>query len=150
MPNEQPNGKNRFTRVLIGLAIVFAVAVATYAFIWIFSHPEETQENVEKVATMRDEATAEDRKEAESAKTIGHYTIQLRDKKVVDCIGSPVPNYASTSNVDVTCDWDKPRQLAPNEKANRQATYVALGNGEQVPCEGNSYIECGWSLRGKQ
>lgn len=50
-----------------------------------------------------------------------------------------------------TCDWDHPRQLAPDEKANRQATYVTLGDGEQVPCEGrNSYITCGWNLKGKQ
>ena len=44
-------------------------------------------------------------------------------------------------------NWDHPRQLAPDEKANRQATYVTLGNGEQVPCAGNSYIECGWQLK---
>lgn len=49
-----------------------------------------------------------------------------------------------------TCDWDHPRQLAPDEKANRQATYVTLGNGEQVPCAGNSYIECGWQLKDEQ
>lgn len=90
-----------------------------------------------------------DKKEAETTKVIGPYTIQLKDKKVVDCVGSPVYTYMY-SNVEPTCDWDNPRQLAPNEKANRQATYVTLGDGEQVPCEGDSYIECGWSLRGRQ
>ena len=53
-------------------------------------------------------------------------------------------------NVIPTCDWDHPRQLTPDEKANRQATYVTLGNGEQVPCAGNSYIECGWQLKDEQ
>ena len=64
----------------------------------------------------------------------------------MDCVGGALYTYSGI-NVIPTCDWDHPRQLAPDEKANRQAVYVTLGNGEQVPCAGNSYIECGWQLK---
>ena len=73
----------------------------------------------------------------------------MKDKKVVDCVGGALYTYSGI-NVIPTCDWDHPRELAPDEKANRQAVYVTLGNGEQVPCAGNSYIECGWQLKDEQ
>lgn len=150
MQNEQPDKKDRFVYVLFGSTIVFVVAVLTCVLVWNLAHPEEVSDNVGKVATMREKASAADKEEAWSTTTIGPYTIQLKDKKVVDCVGAALQTYSDT-NVVPTCDWDNPRQLTPNEKANRQATYVTLGDGEQVPCEGsNSYITCGWNLKGKQ
>ena len=138
MLNERPEGKDKFGYVLIGLLVAFVIILATSAVIWNSNHPEKVQENFEKIDTQQ----AEEKKGAK----LGPYTIQLKDKKVVDCVGGALYTYSGI-NVIPTCDWDHPRQLAPDEKANRQAAYVTLGNGEQVPCAGNSYIECGWQLK---
>ena len=110
MLNERPEGKDKFGYVLIGLLVAFVIILVTSAVIWNSNHPEKVQENFEKIDTQQ----AEEKKGAK----LGPYTIQLKDKKVVDCVGG--------------------------------ATYVTLGNGEQVPCAGNSYIECGWQLKDEQ
>lgn len=141
MLNERPEGKDKFGYVLIGLLVAFVIILVTSAVIWNSNHPEKVQENFEKIDTQQ----AEEKKGAK----LGPYTIQLKDKKVVDCVGGALYTYSGI-NVIPTCDWGHPRQLAPDEKANRQATYVTLGNGEQVPCAGNSYIECGWQLKDEQ
>ena len=138
MLNERPEGKDKFGYVLIGLLVAFVIILVTSAVIWNSNHPEKVQENFEKIDTQQ----AEEKKGAK----LGPYTIQLKDKKVVDCVGGALYTYSGI-NVIPTCDWDHPRQLAPDGKANRQATYVTLGNGEQVPCAGNSYIECGWQVK---
>ncbi len=142
MLNERPEGKDKFGYVLIGLLVAFVIILVTSAVIWNSNHPEKVQENFEKIDTQQ----AEEKKGSKR----GPYTIQLKDKKVVDCVGGALYTYSGISVIP-TCDWDHPRQLAPDEKANRQATYVTLGDGEQVPCEGrNSYLTCGWNLKGKQ
>lgn len=141
MLNERPEGKDKFGYVLIGLLVTFVIILVTSAVIWNSNHPEKVQENFEKIDTQQ----AEEKKGSKR----GPYTIQLKDKEVVDCVGGTLYTYSGIS-VMPTCDWDHPRQLAPDEKANRQAVYVTLGNGEQVPCASNSYIECGWQLKDEQ
>lgn len=116
MLNERPEGKDKFGYVLIGLLVAFVIILVTSAVIWNSNHPEKVQENFEKIDTQQ----AEEKKGAKR----GPYTIQLKDKKVVDCVGGTLYTYSGI-NVIPTCDWDHPRQLAPDEKANRQATEFA-------------------------
>lgn len=79
MLNERPEGKDKFGYVLIGLLVAFVIILVTSAVIWNSNHPEKVQENFEKIDTQQ----AEEKKGAK----LGPYTIQLKDKKVVDCVG---------------------------------------------------------------
>lgn len=104
MLNERPEGKDKFGYVLIGLLVAFVIILVTSAVIWNSNHPEKVQENFEKIDTQQ----AEEKKGSKR----GPYTIQLKDKKVVDCVGGTLYTYSGI-NVMPTCDWDHPRQLAP-------------------------------------
>lgn len=100
MLNERPEGKDKFGYVLIGLLVAFVIILVTSAVIWNSNHPEKVQENFEKIDTQQ----AEEKKGAK----LGPYTIQLKDKKVVDCVGGALYTYSGI-NVIPTCDWDHPR-----------------------------------------
>lgn len=131
MLNERPEGKDKFGYVLIGLLVAFVIILVTSAVIWNSNHPEKVQENFEKIDTQQ----AEEKKGAK----LGPYTIQLKDKKVVDCVGGALYTYSGI-NVIPTCDWDHPRQLAPDEKANRQATVLDVHgkDGTDVQCQSSA------------
>lgn len=86
MLNERPEGKDKFGYVLIGLLVAFVIILVTSAVIWNSNHPEKVQENFEKIDTQQ----AEEKKGAK----LGPYTIQLKDKKVVDCVGGALYTYS--------------------------------------------------------
>lgn len=92
MLNERPEGKDKFGYVLIGLLVAFVIILVTSAVIWNSNHPEKVQENFEKIDTQQ----AEEKKGAK----LGPYTIQLKDKKVVDCVGGALYTIASGRTVE--------------------------------------------------
>lgn len=121
MLNERPEGKDKFGYVLIGLLVAFVIILVTSAVIWNSNHPEKVQENFEKIDTQQ----AEEKKGAK----LGPYTIQLKDKKVVDCVGGALYTYSGINVGSVKPTLTYERGALIREEVQTFSLWPLLLNG---------------------